>query len=157
MYCEDRRSSDIPPDGYQNSLCYIEFMKSHERSHDLGTLGRKVLWNYLLYSYVNAHNLLGPLLTVDWTTSVESTPPWTRKQHISSPLACLELSIKPYNKYKELGKKGKEIRKVTRDFATSVSLTSLWIKSTKRNSSFATLPMHRIIIYLHLGASCCFA
>lgn len=51
---------DILPDGYQNSFCYIEFMKSHEKSHDLGTLGRK---NYLLHSYVNTHNLLAPLLT----------------------------------------------------------------------------------------------
>lgn len=66
---------DIPPDGYQNSFCYIEFMKSLEKSSDLGTLGRKVLWNYLLYSYVNAQNLLGPLLTVDWTINVKSTPP----------------------------------------------------------------------------------
>lgn len=59
---------DILPDEYQNSFCYIELMKSHEKSHDLGTLGRKVLWNYLLYSYVNAYNLLSSLLTVDWTS-----------------------------------------------------------------------------------------
>lgn len=130
---------------------------SHEKSwksHDLGTLGRKVLWNYLHYGYVNAHNLLGPLVTVDWTTNVKSTPPCI--ESLTSFLPWLLWSCLKSHTVNTKNWGRKEIRKVTRDFAISVSLTRLWIKSIKRNSSFATLPMHRIIFYLHLGGSWCF-
>lgn len=69
-------------------------------------------------------DLLGPLLTVVWTTNINSRLPQTRTPHVSTPAFSGAVS-KPCHKIRELGKKGRETTKVTRDFATPVSLTSL--------------------------------
>lgn len=56
-------------------------------------------------------DLLGPLLTVVWTTNINSRLPQTRTPHVSPPRLSLEQSLNHAIKYESWGRRGEKPQK----------------------------------------------